>query len=320
MFHTKRNKIAIAAAAIAVFGGFCTLAGQRTLVAGETYRVSAVCLDCHDEQHAALAGSVHQILDPEVEGDEARITCTACHLGNEAHWEDDPEDNPMPSLADATPEMASQVCSTCHMNSHQQAMRERNVHYENDVACVDCHQVHGNSRESLLKNDETKLCLDCHVDVEAQFAMPYRHPVNDAIVKCTECHLSLDETRAELSRWNTNNPCYTCHREFQGPFPYEHQATVDYSTHEGSCLSCHEAHGARNPRLLKQPYEGPHFSLCSQCHSVPLHNFNSKHGTQWAGVPCNECHVDIHGSYTSRNFLSPSLDAQGCFVFACHQK
>jgi len=310
----------MAAIAFAAFCGVCALVGQRAVVAGETHRLSAVCMDCHEEQHASLAGSPHQILDPEVEGEEARVACTVCHLGDEGHWEDDPEDNPMPALGEASAVMASQVCSGCHVNSHQQSMRERNVHYEYDVACVDCHQVHGNAHESLLKSNETDLCLECHTDVEAQFALPYRHPVNDAIVKCSECHLSLDETRAELSRWNTNNPCYTCHKEFQGPFPYEHQATVDYSTHEGGCLTCHEAHGAVHPRLLKQPYEGPHYSLCSQCHTVPLHNFNAQHGTNWAGVPCNECHVDIHGSYTSRNFLSPSLDAQGCFVFACHQK
>jgi hypothetical protein len=42
------------------------------------------------------------------------------------------------------------------------------------------------------------------------------------------------------------------------------------------------------------------------------------HGTQWSGVPCNDCHADIHGSYVSRLFLSESLQGQGCFNAGCH--
>jgi hypothetical protein len=43
------------------------------------------------------------------------------------------------------------------------------------------------------------------------------------------------------------------------------------------------------------------------------------HGTTWSGVPCNDCHTDIHGSYSSRLFLSASLEGQGCFNVGCHK-
>ena len=66
-------------------------------------------------------------------------------------------------------------------------------------------------------------------------------------------------------------------------------------------------------------YEPPHYQLCTQCHSVPGHNNNTYHGTQWAGVACNDCHVDIHGSFTSRLYLSTSLQSAGCFNAGCHQ-
>ena len=56
-----------------------------------------------------------------------------------------------------------------------------------------------------------------------------------------------------------------------------------------------------------------------QCHSIPKHMNNVNHGTQWAGVPCNECHVDVHGSYESRHLLDPALGSQGCFAVGCHQ-
>ena len=33
----------------------------------------------------------------------------------------------------------------------------------------------------------------------------------------------------------------------EGPFPYEHQATLDYSTEEGGCMNCHSPHGSAQP-------------------------------------------------------------------------
>jgi hypothetical protein len=33
--------------------------------------------------------------------------------------------------------------------------------------------------------------------------------------------------------------------------------------------------------MLNQPYEPPHYQLCSQCHSVPRHN-RPMHGTTWS--------------------------------------
>ena len=95
-------------------------------------------------------------------------------------------------------------------------------------------------------------------------------------------------------------------------------ATVDYSTEEGGCLNCHAPHGSDQPRMLKQPYDVANQALCAGCHFVPRHEINNFHGTQWAGVPCSDCHVDIHGSYTNRNFLRPSLQVEGCFLAGCH--
>ncbi len=121
-------------------------------------------------------------------------------------------------------------------------------------------------------------------------------------VQCSSCHLSTDDAPAELARQGKDEVCLSCHAEFQGPFPYDHQSAVDYETQEGGCIACHDPHGSYVPRLLKQPYEAPHFQTCTQCHVVPLHDYNSNHGDQWAGMACTECHADIHGSYTNRTF------------------
>jgi DmsE family decaheme c-type cytochrome len=299
--------------------GVCLLVPEREVFAQSNERVSEACLICHDGYDAGLARTPHRLSSDALDGAEARVACTDCHIGDARHYEEDPEEYKMPSLAAMSAVGLAGVCSTCHMNSHQQNMLERNVHTENDVNCSACHSIHGSSHRALLKQSESGLCLSCHTGVEGQFAQSYRHPVNDEIVRCSQCHLTLDATRRELSLNGTNSVCTECHSEFQGPFPYEHQATVDYSTEEGGCLNCHAAHGSHLPRMLTQPYEAPHFQLCSQCHVVPLHNRNSQHGTAWAGVACSRCHTDIHGSYVSRSFLDEALQGFGCFKVGCHK-
>jgi len=280
----------------------------------DSLRETQACLECHQDKAAALATTPHRLPD----GAAGRIACTSCHAGDRRHWEDDPQTHPMtdPSRIGARAEAA--LCAPCHRTSHQQTMSERNAHASADVACSGCHSVHAAKGPTLLRKAESGLCTDCHVSVAPQFARPYHHPVSEGIVRCSECHRTLDETRRPLSA-NGTNVCVRCHGEFQGPFRFEHPAALDYSTEEGGCVSCHEPHGSSLPRMLKLPYEGPRFQLCTQCHSVPRHQSNVMHGTQWAGVPCNDCHTDIHGSNESRLFLSESLRGQGCFNVGCHK-
>ena len=299
---------------------FCALFGVQvgSVFAQDNPPANTVCLDCHDDRATSLDGTAHSLSGGKGGGTEARIACVDCHEGDRRHWEDDPDQYAMtnPSKVKATTE--ARLCSKCHQNAHQQNMLEKNIHVTNDVNCSACHSVHESKHTVLLKKAEPGLCFSCHQNAEGRFAKPYRHPVSDGIVKCSDCHMALDETRRELSL-NGTNMCTKCHAEFEGPFPYEHQATVDYSTEEGGCISCHDPHGSYLPRMLKQPYEAPHFQLCSQCHSVPGHNSNVEHGTRWSGVPCNDCHTDIHGSYSNRLFVSESLKGQGCFNAGCHQ-
>jgi DmsE family decaheme c-type cytochrome len=282
-------------------------------------RQSEVCLNCHDGYDTGLALSPHRLVKTALDGAAARVTCTDCHRGDSRHYEEDPEQYPMMRPDSVGTAAEATVCSTCHQNSHQQTMHETNVHAANQVNCSSCHKIHGGKMAGLLRDSEPQLCYGCHPGVEGEMAQSYRHPVSDGVVKCSECHMTLDETARELTL-NGTNMCVRCHTEFQGPFPYEHQATLDFSTEEGGCMNCHAPHGSAQPRMLKQPYEPPHFQLCTQCHSIPpAHNQNPEHGNRWAGIACNECHTDIHGSYTNRNFLSESLEARGCLKSGCHK-
>jgi DmsE family decaheme c-type cytochrome len=289
----------------------------RAPAAEDQARASTVCLDCHTGRDSTLAGTAHWAGTVH-DGAAAVVACTDCHGSNSKHWEEDPAANPMtnPSKVGVTAE--ARICSRCHQDSHQQNMLEKNVHPANDVSCSGCHSVHGSMHDPLLKAAEPQLCESCHPRAGMQFAQPYRHPVAEGIVKCTDCHMTLDKTSRPLSS-NGTSVCLDCHAEFAGPFPFEHAATLGHSTEEGGCLSCHEPHGSSLPRMVKQPYEPPHYPLCTQCHGVPAgHLSNTMHGTRWAAVPCNDCHSDIHGSYDNRLFLNQSFVAQGCLTPGCH--
>jgi DmsE family decaheme c-type cytochrome len=196
---------------------------------------------------------------------------------------------------------------------------ERDPHRDAGLACAACHRVHDTQhRVGLLIDDEPTLCFSCHASQKGEFAMPTHHPVMEGVVRCSDCHQSVAQSAKQHVPSGPSETCTLCHAMFEGPYPFEHAAAVDYSTEEGGCLNCHAPHGAPNPRLLKQSYQAPDFALCSQCHSVPGHQFNVNHGSQWAGVPCADCHVDVHGSYDNAKLLDPSLQAQGCFVAGCH--
>jgi len=311
-------------AIVAVCGTILTVGAAGIAAAADdpppdgALRETATCLDCHDDMAASLARSPHAVLDGE---EMTRVTCTACHTGTAAHFEDDPEENPMANPANLDVTAAAAVCAGCHMNEHQENQATLSPHAIEGVTCLTCHQVHGSRLGAGLKQEQTELCFSCHMAQRGEFAKPYSHPVRDGgFMNCADCHLAGDDRMAPMTMKGWNDVCLNCHREFQGPFPHDHQAAVDYSVEEGGCIACHEPHGSYVPRLLNQPYEAPQFQLCSQCHIVPRHRYNSHHGSDWAGVACNECHVDIHGSYDNQYFLSRALEGQGCFAAGCHSR
>jgi len=277
-----------------------------------------VCLDCHDGQAATLSAGPHRVLMGAANDVSTRVSCTSCHAGQPAHWLDDPAANPMANPGKLVARDAAAVCATCHQGAHQVNQQTLSAHAAADVACTACHLVHGGTPRGQLRQAQSDLCFGCHTGVRGQFAQLSHHPVENGMVSCTDCHLTGDDGMAGATRPDVNATCGKCHAALRGPFPHEHEATLDYSVDDGGCLNCHDPHGSPLPRLLKQPYEAPHFQLCSQCHTVPGHQFNSFHGNQWAGVACNECHVDIHGSYTNRLLLTPALQPQGCFAAGCH--
>jgi DmsE family decaheme c-type cytochrome len=267
-----------------------------------------VCLDCHEDAAHAMMGTAH---DPTV---VATVTCVSCHAGPAtALHVDDPDTYRPVNPARLSADSLTAVCVACHVDPHALNLFERDPHQIANLSCTACHQMHSDKHLALLKDDENNVCLGCHASARSGFAMPTHHPVMEGVIACRDCHIEVAQSPKQQTTSGPGGTCLSCHGSFQGPFPYEHEAAVDYSVNDGGCMNCHAPHGSTYPMFLKQSYEAPHYSLCTQCHSVPKHLNNSNHGTAFAGVPCADCHVDIHGSYVSRYLLDPSLQSQGCF-------
>jgi DmsE family decaheme c-type cytochrome len=294
------------------------------LVVGASYRAAistvevdpihdAACLECHESDADALIGTAHDMKANRV------VSCMSCHAGTPAAHLEEPEENPAVDPEDASADTLIAICTDCHADPHALNVFERDPHRDAGLACAACHRVHDtHHRVGLLIDDEPTLCFSCHAAQKGDFSMPTHHPVMEGVVRCSDCHQTVAQSAKQHVPSGPSETCTLCHTMFEGPFPFQHAAAVDYSTEEGGCLNCHAPHGAPNPRLLKQSYQAPDFALCRQCHSVPKHEFNSQHGSQWAGVPCSDCHVDVHGSYDNARLLDPSLVTQGCFVAGCH--
>lgn len=277
--------------------------------------LTSTCIKCHEGLDTLLAKTPHRILiSPE--GQQVKnlpLSCGDCHSNGERHLEepglgniDNPEKfGPFENL---------KLCTSCHVNPHTQELSEFNVHFRNRLDCSDCHTVHQPTAEHLLAKPSNDLCLGCHHEVDTKLSSISHHPVREKVIKCVDCHRVLREPGKAFSMVSPNEGCFNCHSEFEGPFPFEHEGVNDYTTEKEGCIVCHDPHGSPNPRLLKQPAG----QLCLQCHFVPKHQ--TAHGGIWAKRNCLECHVDVHGSYTSKHLFGDDLFGGACFGRGCHSQ
>jgi DmsE family decaheme c-type cytochrome len=220
------------------------------------------------------------------------------------------------SFKTLNPTQVLDTCLTCHARDFPRANIRRSEHTRANIVCTNCHSVHSPATPKfLLAKTQTTLCYQCHNNVRAQFAMPFKHRVNEGTIQCTDCHNPhgafsnaagmgvrgrLLETAA-----GGEQACLRCHTDKRGPFAYEHAAIrVD------GCQSCHVPHGGPNARLLKRPVV---FTLCLECHTgAGSFGRNADGITRQTGSHnltdpryqnCTTCHVRIHGSNLDQRFF-----------------
>lgn len=282
------------------------LAQQPAPMAAEAEYAAAgakTCMKCHDTAPVTLIlGTQHAVrADPRTPF--ANHDCETCHGPSPEHMikPKEGEKRAEPKIVfgakspTSTAREQNQVCLTCHESGVRINWRG-SPHFNADVACVSCHDIHTAKQKVLLRATQPEVCFTCHFTQRAQVHRFSHHPILEGQVSCSDCHNPHGAFGPKLLKKATlNETCYECHAEKRGPFLWEHAPVRE------DCTNCHTPHGSAQPRLLKaRPPQ-----LCQRCHSAAFHPSTLYSGT---GIPpvgavhqllvkgCLNCHSQVHGS------------------------
>lgn len=197
-------------------------------------RADGMCLACH----AGSAGMHWQGSEHEV----ADLSCSSCHT---AHAYSDPV------LARAGEAL---VCASCHARTHAEALRpSAHPMLDGQVACRDCHAVHGGMGTGLLSAATVNEgCTSCHAEFRGPFL--WEHP--PAAEDCLACHRPHGSVHRPLLVKRTPWLCQDCHMAQFHPsaalsgtgLPGEAMPSGSQSMLGRDCMNCHvHVHGSNHP-------------------------------------------------------------------------
>lgn len=208
--------------------------------------------------------------------------------------------------------VGNETCEACHEAEVKNFPRSAHarIHVkEGDLAglsgCETCHGPgsahveadggHGVAITNPGKSSET--CYRCHFDKEAEFSLPYRHPLDTGKMTCSDCHDPHGPDARKpggMAIARVNDVCAKCHSEQTSHRMYVHEALGE------GCTSCHAVHGSINKKMLLENDN----NLCLKCHAqIPDaagkvviggrdHSSFLTRGTCWSAG----CHTAVHGS------------------------
>lgn len=257
------------------------------------------CTQCHDEEGAAFARSVHG----SVANQDNRVapTCATCHGDHDIFPADDPR-------SFVSKRRLPEACGRCHQNSAVAAalgIRDPLAaqHYLDSIhgralvakgllaapSCVDCH---GAEHDILAKNEPRSTvsrarvadtCGQCHAGVAEAFAKGVhaerlRDDDGSAPV-CTSCH-SAHEIEAPTGqfRLEADAMCGKCHAARLEGYLFTYHGRAH---HLGSAkvAACHDCHGQHDIRRIADPASTMsverRVETCRECHPGAPANFVS---------------------------------------------
>lgn len=299
--------------------GLVVICSSSLVFSQTTEPDDATCLGCHDGVDLTLRPTIHR-LSSEVKTSKSSVACVSCHTGGSAHIEDPNKEN-IGNPARMTGPDALSLCSSCHVPHPEMSSFGANGHNLQQMNCASCHTVHS-GKNSLLRDDQARFCLDCHPAVVNQFARRSAHPVRQQDVTCLSCHNMVQSADMEMG-YSLNKVCEDCHADVAGPYLYDHEAVHGWSAEGSGCSDCHNPHGSENDKLLRQPTN----QMCKQCHTVPGHAVAPTSVAQhrvvaadgdFSRMDCIDCHTDVHGSNSNDKLLDADLTVRLGVGCSCH--
>ena len=143
--------------------------------AGSNKFVGSVgCKGCHDKLWDSFYKNPHN--KSIASGKEApeNTGCEGCHGPGNNHIESFGAAGSIVSFTKISKQQVLDACLRCHGQTLSRANIRRSSHTLNDVVCTSCHSIHNAATpQKLLAKTQTSLCEGCHLNVRAQFSMPF---------------------------------------------------------------------------------------------------------------------------------------------------
>ncbi len=289
--------------------------------------VAPVCANCHLDQWNAIDLTAHG-----AKSDANGSMCQACHGDATEHLKDPMKAKPnSPFKAGVPASEQAAVCLTCHSGNRNLAFWTSGKHSINEVACTNCHSIHGkkltptiNKFTTTFLPNQADLCGTCHQQIRSATFKPSHHPIQEGKVRCTDCHNPHGAISPSMVKQPTiNDQCYSCHADKRGPYVFNHPPV------EENCVTCHNPHGSVHYKLLNEHLP----NLCEDCHDGSRHpgtiygagsgylcppgsgndkanypqcfnkegQLNTGVSTRLTDRACLNCHNAIHGSNAPAN-------------------
>lgn len=231
-------------------------------------KAEELCFECHDKE--IVAGKF-------VHGPAAVGGCVACHDPHTADFEK--------NMRAKGPDL----CFMCHVDKAEAIHNSEYVHEPVLKECISCHNPHSAEKEFMLKSQVPDLCLDCHEEKQKQLAAAtVKHGALDTEKSCLNCHDAHSSNIAKNLLMEPLDLCMSCHdKEYERSDGKSiinmKKLLADNTDHHGpikqkDCSGCHDPHGSKNFRILRNPYpetfyksfSTENYNLCFSCHEKTL--------------------------------------------------
>jgi predicted CXXCH cytochrome family protein len=265
-----------------------------------------LCYSCHDK---ALTKNKY------VHGPAAVGGCAICH---------DPHTSDYKYNLRAE---GRELCFMCHTEKGEEFEKYEFKHTPVADNCTGCHNPHAAPKKFMLSKDPPFMCYDCHKDKKQSIEeASFQHAALTTGKKCMNCHDVHMSNVAKNLLLPPMDLCMKCHdkeleRADGKTLTNMKKLLIENTDHHGpikqkDCSGCHNPHGSKNFRILRnsypstfyKPFRQEHYNLCFSCHEKTV-----------VKSPMTNTLTDFRNGQINLHYIHVNKPEKGRTCRACHE-